>query len=420
MCRKSLLKTFAKLTGAAVVVGREREEIRLGEKVENYSCFVRGKKQSTPAETSLNFAIRFIQKQRVTCKEKENKPFAGDLPLLPYKHHLSLRPNSCIKSASNSLLSGTSNTFTRSRLVNSVHKTTPNHHHHLEIKTNSYYSFAKTTNTRFNIFDNNNNKLALPSSSSHNINKQQQQKAAITIKKAILICFISISIHCINNIWLSQCQSISHGPPTNLQFNSTTKQQTHQQPQNQPIKTLHYNNKKTPTTKNATDDYHPLPTTITTNETTTRPETEEPEQNLTPEWRYYIVWAVINDLLQRNNTDFLPVINDWGESNNDSESISTAQIGDASLKSSTSAPSSDGITSVSPDAYANGSSSHVNAVHLVSAAAANQLNRTVRPFFGDAFYSFQNLYWPIHCVICLVICTLGIFANVTNIIVLTR
>lgn len=43
-----------------------------------------------------------------------------------------------------------------------------------------------------------------------------------------------------------------------------------------------------------------------------------------------------------------------------------------------------------------------------------------RPFFGDVFYSFQTVYWPIHCVICLVICTLGIFANVTNIIVLTR
>jgi len=51
--------------------------------------------------------------------------------------------------------------------------------------------------------------------------------------------------------------------------------------------------------------------------------------------------------------------------------------------------------------------------HLASSSAP-------RPYFGDAFYSFQNVYWPIHCVICLVICTLGIFANVTNIIVLTR
>lgn len=46
--------------------------------------------------------------------------------------------------------------------------------------------------------------------------------------------------------------------------------------------------------------------------------------------------------------------------------------------------------------------------------------RTVRPFFGDIFYQFQSLYWPIHCILCLVICSLGIFANVTNIIVLTR
>lgn len=43
-----------------------------------------------------------------------------------------------------------------------------------------------------------------------------------------------------------------------------------------------------------------------------------------------------------------------------------------------------------------------------------------KPYFGDALYSFQSMYWPIHCVICLIICTLGIFANVTNIIVLTR
>lgn len=43
-----------------------------------------------------------------------------------------------------------------------------------------------------------------------------------------------------------------------------------------------------------------------------------------------------------------------------------------------------------------------------------------RPYFGDAFYSFSVVYWPIHCVLCLAICTLGIFANVTNIIVLTR
>lgn len=48
------------------------------------------------------------------------------------------------------------------------------------------------------------------------------------------------------------------------------------------------------------------------------------------------------------------------------------------------------------------------------------LAQAPRPYYGDAFFSFANVYWPIHCVLCLVICSLGIFANVTNIIVLTR
>lgn len=43
-----------------------------------------------------------------------------------------------------------------------------------------------------------------------------------------------------------------------------------------------------------------------------------------------------------------------------------------------------------------------------------------RPYLGDFFFAFHNVYWPFHCVTCLIICTLGIFANVTNIIVLTR
>lgn len=42
------------------------------------------------------------------------------------------------------------------------------------------------------------------------------------------------------------------------------------------------------------------------------------------------------------------------------------------------------------------------------------------PYFGDVFHAFRQRYVPIHGVLCLVICTLGIFANVTNIIVLTR
>lgn len=39
---------------------------------------------------------------------------------------------------------------------------------------------------------------------------------------------------------------------------------------------------------------------------------------------------------------------------------------------------------------------------------------------SDFFTYFQIYYWPVHCIICLLICSLGIFANVTNIIVLTR
>lgn len=58
---------------------------------------------------------------------------------------------------------------------------------------------------------------------------------------------------------------------------------------------------------------------------------------------------------------------------------------------------------------------------LLGSNGTGSFNATAgRPYYGDAFYWFQSVYWPIHCVICLVICTLGIFANVTNIIVLTR
>lgn len=43
-----------------------------------------------------------------------------------------------------------------------------------------------------------------------------------------------------------------------------------------------------------------------------------------------------------------------------------------------------------------------------------------RPYNGDFFHAFQAMYWPIHAVACLAICTIGIFFNLTNIVVLTR
>ena len=43
-----------------------------------------------------------------------------------------------------------------------------------------------------------------------------------------------------------------------------------------------------------------------------------------------------------------------------------------------------------------------------------------RPFYGDAFASFASVYSPIHYTFGIAICTLGIFANLTNIVVLTR
>lgn len=53
-------------------------------------------------------------------------------------------------------------------------------------------------------------------------------------------------------------------------------------------------------------------------------------------------------------------------------------------------------------------------------ASAANIVPTDRPFFGDLFAAIQAAYSPFHCTACLVICTIGIFANITNIVVLTR
>lgn len=76
------------------------------------------------------------------------------------------------------------------------------------------------------------------------------------------------------------------------------------------------------------------------------------------------------------------------------------------------------------DAAGDSSVGRQNSISLLSLAIPfiNQslTNPSTRPFYGDAFKAFQTVYWPIHCIACLVICTLGIFANLINIVVLTR
>lgn len=57
---------------------------------------------------------------------------------------------------------------------------------------------------------------------------------------------------------------------------------------------------------------------------------------------------------------------------------------------------------------------------LVIPSNRNIPSQDERPYYGDAFESFNKAYRRTHCIMSLVICTLGIFANVTNIIVLTR
>jgi len=43
-----------------------------------------------------------------------------------------------------------------------------------------------------------------------------------------------------------------------------------------------------------------------------------------------------------------------------------------------------------------------------------------RAFWGDYFYSFQTVYWPIHCITSLFVSSVGILTNIIMLIVLTR
>ena len=48
------------------------------------------------------------------------------------------------------------------------------------------------------------------------------------------------------------------------------------------------------------------------------------------------------------------------------------------------------------------------------------LSNIPKPYFGDFFYSILDAYYPIHGYLSLLVCIFGIFANILNIVVLTR
>lgn len=102
-----------------------------------------------------------------------------------------------------------------------------------------------------------------------------------------------------------------------------------------------------------------------------------------------------------------------------SDSFNNSSSAAADLASGASAIVSSATESVELNAKQNIASAN----SLSSQIQSSTLNATSplqRPYFSEVFWSFQAAVWPIHCVACLAICTLGIFANLTNIIVLTR
>ena len=79
------------------------------------------------------------------------------------------------------------------------------------------------------------------------------------------------------------------------------------------------------------------------------------------------------------------------------------------------------INASAPPGVAATTSPTATSGEVAAAANASSLgHHEPRPFFGDAFNSFQALYWPFHINTSLIICFLGIFANLTNVVVLTR
>lgn len=152
--------------------------------------------------------------------------------------------------------------------------------------------------------------------------------------------------------------------------------------------------------------------------------------------RHELAQYIFNELLIKNFTDSLdtsPIRFNAAFKEAISSAVNEPNILiDNSSPSSTSSASSSHNNS-SPNEYMNQNhtTSLNNSLLIVASSGATiggssgthlsgHISGSSKPYFGDALYSFQNMYWPVHCVICLIICTLGIFANVTNIIVLTR
>lgn len=110
----------------------------------------------------------------------------------------------------------------------------------------------------------------------------------------------------------------------------------------------------------------------------------------------------------------------------------TSQLNSVSNPSLPSSSSSQDLLDTSSDTSSINISNSSNQTPLLPSSAiissdsnekANSLNGTDQPnrsYFGDIFFKLQNMYWPILSTVSLVICILGIFANIINIIVLTR
>lgn len=98
---------------------------------------------------------------------------------------------------------------------------------------------------------------------------------------------------------------------------------------------------------------------------------------------------------------------------------------DASLSTTTPASPAASLESGFPtaDTYAAASSEDLVLNIAASHAAANHSNHSMssqRPYFGDFFYTILDAYYPVHGYLSLLVCIFGIFANILNIVVLTR